>query len=156
MIQNFKTILYNTIHRNKKSINQIADEIGVSSNSLYRYCIEGESGSEMPARRLVPLMKAAENFELLKHIAYLCGFVCIKMPKYLKVKTDEFEVINEYQDVTVKAASELKTFFDNPNSANYDKVSKALREVIEKSVTNQEYCKKTYSGQLEIDFDHER
>jgi len=156
MIQNFKTILYNTIHRNKKSIDQIADEIGVSSNSLYRYCIEGESGSEMPARRLVPLMKATENFELLKHLAYLCGFVCIKMPKYLKVKTDEFEVLNEYQQTTINATKELKSFFDNPISANYEKVSKALREVIEKSVTNQEYCKKTYSCQLEIDFNDER
>jgi len=153
MIQNFKSILYNTIHRNRKTIDQIADEIGVSSNSLYRYCIEGESGSEMPARRLVPLMKATGNYELLKHIAYLCGFVCIKMPKFIKVKTDEFEVINEYQEVTVKATRELKTFFDNPNTETYEKVSRALREVIEKSVSNQEYCKKAYKGQLEINFD---
>jgi Na+/phosphate symporter len=153
MTQNFKSILYNTIHRNKKGIEQIADEIGVSSNSLYRYCIEGESGSEMPARRLVPLMKATNNYELLKHIAYLCGFVCIKMPRFLKVKNDELELISDYQETTIRATRELRSFFDNPNAANYDKVSKALREVIEKSVTNQEYCKKTYSGQLEINFD---
>ncbi len=153
MAQNLKTILYNTIHRNTKTIDDIADEIGVSSNSLYRYCIEGESGSEMPARRLVPLMKATGNFELLKHMAYLCGFVCIKMPKYLKVKADEFELINEYQESTVKAARLLKLFFDNPNDKNYNNVSVALREVIEKSVTNNEYCKKTHTGQLEINFD---
>lgn len=38
MAQNkpIKTILYETIHRNKKSVEQIADEIGISANYLYR------------------------------------------------------------------------------------------------------------------------
>jgi hypothetical protein len=103
--------LYETIHRNKKTVEQIADEMGISANLLYRYGYDGETGADFPLKRLIPLMKATNNYKLLKHIANLCGFVCVKIPRAKATKKDDFELREEYQEVTSKAQRALKDFF---------------------------------------------
>lgn len=122
MQKTIKKELYQTIHRNNKSIDQIADEIGVSANSIYRYCLEGESGSEMPLSRLVPLMKATKNFELLTHIARICGFLVVKIPKVSANKGTEIDLVDNYQDATTKACRSLKSFFKNQPQKNWKKL----------------------------------
>ena len=78
-IKNIKSILYETIHRNKKTVEQIADEIGISANYLYRSGLPlEESGVKFPVDYLTPLMKTTKNYRILEHIAYLCGFLLVK------------------------------------------------------------------------------
>lgn len=145
-----KNLLYQTIHRNNKTIDQIADEVGKSSNSLYRYCLEGESGSEMPISLLLPIMKSTKNFSLLKHIAALCGFVCVKIPRVGISKKDEIDIIDDYQQDTLTSIKLLKEFFNNPNEENYSKAKKSLEVVMEHCASNSKYIDKKLSGQLEM------
>ena len=143
--------IYKTVHRNKKTVYQIADEIGLSSNSLYKWALEGKSGTNLPLKWLVPLMKAAGDYSILKYIAALCGFILVKIPRIAISKKDAFELREEYQEVTSKAQSSLKNFFDKPDPKNYAEVQQALQEVMEKSASAQKYTKKVYDGQFEME-----
>ena len=108
------TTLKNTIQitllRNTKTVAQIADEVGRSENSLYRYGIEGESGSEMPVSLLIPIMKATKNFSILKYIAQMCGFILVKIPRVKNSKKDELELVDSYQTSTLNSLKLLKDF----------------------------------------------
>lgn len=150
-ITTVKTLLYSTMHRNHKTIDQIADEVGKSSNSLYRYCLEGESGAEMPISLLIPIMKATKNYSLLKHIASLCGFICVKVPKVAVNKKAELDIIDDYQETTITSVKALKEFFNNPTEENYNKASGWLYEVMEHCASNSKYIDKKLSGQLEME-----
>ena len=149
--KNIKSILYETIHRNKKTVEQIADEIGISANYLYRSGLPlEESGVKFPVDYLTPLMKTTKNYRILEHIAYLCGFLLVKEQRAV-AKTDTTEMINEYQESTINAARSLKKFLDKPTQSNYEKVIEALQVVMVKSVGAKKYCNKHYIGQLEME-----
>jgi len=150
-LTSIKNILYSTIHRNKKTIEQIADEIGISANSLYRYGLEGESGTEIPLSRLYPLMKATNNYELLKHLAYLSGYVCIRIPRVSMNKKDEIDLIDDYQDATILSVKLLKEFFKNPNQDTFNNAKDSLAKVMEYCASNTKYVEKKITGQLEME-----
>lgn len=154
MAQNkpIKTILYETIHRNKKSVEQIADEIGISANYLYRAGLPlDESGVKFPLDYLVPLMKATGNYAILEKIAWICGFLLVKEPKVKIPKIEEAELIADYQDATTLAVRCLKKFLDKPNEEHFNEVIDALQLVMTKSAEAKKYCNKHYSGQLEME-----
>lgn len=70
-----KTFLYEITHR-KKTIIELAEGTGISSSYLYRAALPtDESGVKFPIEYLIPLMKSAKDFRILKHIAAQCGFV---------------------------------------------------------------------------------
>lgn len=151
MNETIKTLLYKTIHRNKKSIEQIADEIGITSNSLYRYCLDGESGSDLPLKRLVPLMIATKNFSILDHIARICGFVLIKVPRFANKREESIDILDNYQESTGQAQRSLKEFFRNPDQTHYDKAKEALLEVMKQSASADKYIDKSFTGQMELE-----
>jgi hypothetical protein len=149
-----KTLLYTTIHRNKKSVAQIADETGISTNYLYRAGLPlEESGVKFPVDYLLPLMNSTKDFSVLKHLANLSGFVLIKIPKLCRNKAEEIELVDEYQQATINAVRLLKDFLNTPNSLNYQKASDALMEVMTKSAYAKKVADKTASGQLELDLE---
>ena len=151
-----KKTIQTTLLRNKKTVDQIADEVGRCSNSLYRYGIEGESGSEMPVSLLVPVMKATNNYSILKYIAQLCGFILVKIPRALSNKKDEIEIVNDYQTVTLNSLKNLKDFLSNPTQEKYTLLNNSLIEVMEHCSANQKYAEKKLSGQLEMDYADQR
>ena len=150
--QDIKDVLYETVHENKKPVKQIADEIGISSNYLYRSALpDDESGVKFPLQNVIPLMKATNNYSLLRHIAKVSGFITIKMPVMKSEKKDEIDIIDSYQGSTLKALNALRLFFENPSSINYQNVDKSLIEVMEKSASAQKYAEKKLIGQLEME-----
>ncbi|WP_337872907.1 phage regulatory CII family protein [Ignavibacterium sp.] len=147
-----KTILYGTIHRNKKSVEQIADEIGISANYLYRAGLPlDESGVKFPVDYLVPLMKTTKNYRIIEHIAFLCGFLLVREPRVGSKGTDKTELVSDYQEITIEAVRCLKKFLDKPTQSNYDEVIQALQTVMTKSAEAKKYCNKQYQGQLELE-----
>lgn len=147
-----KTILYETIHRNKKSVEQIADDIGISSNYLYRSGLPlDESGVKFPLDYLVPLMKATVNYAILEKIAMICGFLLVKEPRVRTPRAEGIELIGDYQDVTTAAVRCLKKFLDKPTEENFNEVINALQLVMTKSAEAKKYCSEHYSGQLELE-----
>ena len=150
--QDIKDVLHSTVHENVKPVKVIADEIGISSNYLYRAALpDDESGVKFPIQFLIPLMKSTNNYSLLRHIAKVSGFLTVKMPLMTANKKDELEIVDEYQDATVKVLKALKTFFNEPSSINYNNVDKALLDVMEQSSAAQKYCEKRLLGQLEME-----
>ncbi len=150
--KSIKTILYETIHRNKKSVEQIADEIGISSNYLYRAGLPlDESGVKYPLDYLVPLMKATGNYAILEQIAWICGFLLVREPKVRTPKIEGTELIADYQDATTLAIRALKKFLDKPTGDHYNDVIEALQLVMTKSAEAKKYCHKHYQGQMELE-----
>lgn len=92
-----KTQILMTIRGSKKSVEQLADELGCSASLLYRYGLEGESGADLPLKRLIPLMQATGDHRVLRHLNARCGFVTVSQPRVRKLKTKDPKVINEIQ-----------------------------------------------------------
>ena len=147
-----KNLLYETIHRAKKPVEQIADEMGISANYLYRagMSLEG-SGVKFPLEYLIPLMKTTKNYNILKHLARLCGFILIKEPRFKGFKGDDIDLVDDYQHTATKATRALKLFLSEPTYERYQKATDALNEVLEQSARAQRYCHKKAKGQLELD-----
>jgi len=147
-----KSFLYKTIHRNTKTVNQLADETGISASYLYRAGLpEDQSGVRFPIEYLIPLMKATKDYSVLTHIAKLCGFLLVRVPRVKGSKKEEIDLVEQYQDSTSKAMRCLREFFNQPTQANYDKIDSALYEVMQESAGAQKYVKKSFSGQLEME-----
>jgi hypothetical protein len=146
-----KITIQKTLLRNKKTVDQIADEVGRSSNILYRYGLEGESGAEMPVSLLVPIMKSTGNYSILKHIAQLCGFILVKIPRVKAGTKDELEMIDDYQSSFVNSVKNLKDFFNSPSPENYTTLNNSLIEVMEQCSKNQKYAEKKLTGQFEME-----
>ncbi|OGV08675.1 MAG: hypothetical protein A2499_04895 [Stygiobacter sp. RIFOXYC12_FULL_38_8] len=151
-----KNAIQQTILRNQKTVDHIADEIGRSSNSVYKYGIEGEAGSDMPISLLIPIMKAADNYSILKYIAHICGYILIKTPTAKKTKKDEIELVDEYQTATVNSLKILKDFLMKPTLERYTMLNASLLNVMELCSSNQKYANKKLSGQLEMDYADQR
>lgn len=148
--EGIKSKIYSTIHRNRKPIDQIADEMGISTESLYRYGLPSPSGSDIPLKRLIPLMKAANDYCILKHIASVCGFVLVKVPRYRASKGDANDVVSSYQKASAEAVDALIKFFKSPTHKSYELVNESLNRVMEESVGAKKYIQKDYCGQIEF------
>jgi hypothetical protein len=148
--EGIKSKIYSTIHRNRKPIDQIADEMGISVESLYRYGLPSPSGSDIPLKRLIPLLKITNDYSILKHIASICGFVLVKIPRYRASKGDSNEVVSSYQKASAEATNDLIKFFQHPTFKNHEAVKNSLDKVMEESVGASKYIDKEYSGQIEI------
>ena len=150
-LEDINTVIYKTIHKNKskKSIEQIADEMGIDVMTLYKYPLPEPSGSNMPLKRLIPLMKATGDYSLLKHIAAMCEYIVVKVPRFKASKGDSNEIISSYQATSCKAFNDMIEFFKNRSKEIYQKVTESLRAVMEESVGTQKYIDKEFSGQLD-------
>ena len=80
--------LYETIHRTHgRSLKLIAEEIGMSQSYLTRAALpdhdedEGGSGCRFPLNKLVPLIKATNNYSVLDSLEASVGRVAVAMPK---------------------------------------------------------------------------
>jgi len=149
--KSIKSCLYETIHRNRKSVAQLADETSISSSYLYRSALPtDESGVRFPLDYLIPLMKATGNYSVLKHIANLCGFVLVALPKIKVNKKEKNAFISEYQESTVNAAKKLIGFFNEPTEEYYKEVLATLNAVLEKSCSAKHLVEKEFNGQYEF------
>ena len=150
--QDIKDVLHSTVHGSVKPVKVIADEIGISSNYLYRAAMpDDESGVKFPIQFLIPLMKSTNDFSLLRHIAKVSGFMTVRMPLMVLNKKDELEIMSDYQDASVRVLQTLKIFLNEPTSLNYANVEKTLLDVMTQSSYAQKYCEKRLIGQLEME-----
>lgn len=78
--------LYNTVHRNKKTLKAIAEEIGMSENYLTRAALpdaedsETGTGCRFPLKKLIPLIRATNDFSVLDIIEHNLGRVGVPLP----------------------------------------------------------------------------
>jgi len=138
MNDSIKSILYQTIHRNAKSAAQLADEIGISYSYLCRAGLPAdESGVRFPIEYTVPLMKAAGDYSLLRHLAMLTGHLLVKAPRGFRDKSDEVESVSNYSQLCSSASKLLLEFFRAPSPKLLDETTHALTSVMEYSAALQ-------------------
>lgn len=110
-----KDCLYATVHRNRKPLKLIAEEIGMSENYLTRSALpdpeESETGSgcRFPLKKLIPLIRATGDFSLLDHIEQSLGRVAIKAPFPASTDADIYRLTMQ----TVKEFGELMGDLDS-------------------------------------------
>lgn len=84
--RSLKEALHATIHKNRKSVAAIAEEIGMSENYLYRAALPDQemdgqgTGCRFPLKGLVPLVRATSDFQVLDYIERILGRVAIVLP----------------------------------------------------------------------------
>lgn len=123
--------LYNTIHRNKKPLKHIAEEIGISENYLTRAALpdpeEGEAGSgcRFPLKKLVPLIRATGDYSVLDVIEHSLGRFGVLLPPAAVTPTADI------CRLTMKSVSEFGVLVaEIEKSLTDNKVSKKEREKI--------------------------
>jgi hypothetical protein len=78
--------VYETIHRNEKSLKQIAEDLGIEPNTLTRYGLpdfdekETGSGYAFPLKHLSNLVKSTNNYSVLDAIEQSVGRVGVPLP----------------------------------------------------------------------------
>ena len=87
-MKTMKDFLYETVHRSKKPLKLIAEEIGMSENYLTRAALPDQEESEtgtgcrFPLKKLIPLIRSTQNYAMLDYIEHAVGRVAIKLPQH--------------------------------------------------------------------------
>jgi hypothetical protein len=85
--------LYNTIHRNKKPLKAIAEELSMSETYLTRAALpdaeDSDTGTDcrFPLKKLIPLIRATNDYSVLDCIEINLGRVAITLPTLVKAST---------------------------------------------------------------------
>jgi len=125
---------YKTIHRSKKNVKTIALETGIKAGTLYVYGMPSESnGRDIPLSKLIPIMKIANRYDILKVLNSACGFLMVRVPRSARNKKDESAMISDYQKLCAETVNALIRYMDNPTRNNCKNVLHYLQEVMSES-----------------------
>lgn len=93
-----KECLYDTIHRNRKPLKAIAEEIGMAESYLTRAALPDQdesdtgTGCRFPLKRLIPLIRATGDFQVLDFIERSLGRVAVPLPDPAKSSRDIYRL----------------------------------------------------------------
>ncbi len=105
-----KKVIYRTVHRKRLSVEEIADEVGCSASLLYRCANPNDPQARFPLEKLLPLMRATNDYSILKHLAFRSGFILYRIPprirhdkpcdlnKFQAMFTNTFKAVLEFQE----------------------------------------------------------
>jgi hypothetical protein len=126
-MRDLKNQIYFTVHGAKKSVQQLADEIGISASYLYRASLESdESGCRFPLDLLLPLMHAAGDYRILDHLTNRCGRVTTSLPRVAKLKRKDPQTINEIQRNFNAVMAKVLEFYQNPERTRISEIEAEL------------------------------
>lgn len=124
-MKNLDVIVSETIRKYKGTMEELADKLGVKASTLYRLANPYDEAT-INSKHLIPLMEVTKNYEILKHIALRCGYVCVKLPR---VKSKRTEEIAEYQKRQALAIKAIVEFFEEGGAA--EQAINLIRDEIE-------------------------
>ena len=101
--------IWQTVNRGRLTPEQLQDEIDYSASALKRAGLDGESGAGLNLRKLIPLMKAQDDYSILEFLAVRSGKILLDIPRGGKSKKDRRISIAEYQKL---AAMVVKALLD--------------------------------------------
>jgi AraC-like DNA-binding protein len=127
-MRDVKTQLYLTVHGSKKSVEQIADECGISASYLYRAVSETENGCRFPLDMLIPLMRSTNDYRVLDRLNAICDRTTLSHPRVraLKRKKAQTEVLHEIEANFHEAMKLFYGFWIQPDSARRAELLDAL------------------------------
>jgi hypothetical protein len=125
---------YDTIHRSKKPVKRIAEDTGIKEGTLYVYGLPAEAnGRDIPLAKLLPIMKAAGNYAILKSLNNACGFLMVRIPRAAANKLDEARMVSDYQKLCADTVASLVQYLEHPDKKNCEAVISNLRMVMAES-----------------------
>ena len=141
-----KKWIYQTVHRSRFSVEELADAIGCSSSLLYRSANPNDPGARFPLERLLPLMNATRDFSILQHLASRAGFVLFRIPS--RIRCQKTADLNKFQSIFAQTFQALVKFKDGEISRDecLEKVDRLLSRTLELRKSVESY------PQLVIDF----
>ncbi|MCL4797668.1 MAG: hypothetical protein KJZ84_24100 [Bryobacteraceae bacterium] len=125
-MRDLKTVLYLTVHGSEKTVEQLADSMGISASYLYRACLEGESGCRFPLDLLLPLIQATGDHRILDHLNARCGRVTTSLPRVGRLKKKDPQVVNEIQKNFNAVMAKVLEFFSDPDRAKIPEIERDL------------------------------
>ncbi len=139
--------------KQKKSMEELAEELDVSPGLIYRWTYEEGTSSfaDLPLKRLKAFMESANCLSILDYLDAKFNRIAFSIPVYSASKLEQSEMVDDYQIATINAVASLRKFLTNPGKKNYDAVDSALLEVMKKSARVKKYCEKKASGQFEME-----
>ncbi|QQS35737.1 MAG: hypothetical protein IPM56_16070 [Ignavibacteriales bacterium] len=145
--------IYRTLHRSKKNIKEIADEIGKKEVTLYRWASpdQNSSHSNLPIKHLLALLNSSNNDAILDYFEWKRGRVAVKIPRAAISRLEETELVEHYQESTLNAVKSLRTFLNNPTAETFKAVDDALRSVMSESASIDRYVTKKATRQIEME-----
>ncbi|MBO8183310.1 MAG: hypothetical protein H0Z28_11065 [Archaeoglobus sp.] len=138
--------LYQTAYSSRKSIEQIADETGISPMYLYKML---SGGCNFPLYKLIPFMNACNDYRVLRHIAHRTGHLLVKIPRVGKSKKDDIEMVKDYQDKASRVIRMLLEYIKNPSEGKKQNIIEALNCMAEESIRIKKRIEKNYQLELE-------
>ncbi len=128
-MRDLKSQLYLTVHGAKKSVQQLADEMGISASYLYRACLDNEeSGCRFPLDLLLALMNASGDYRILDHLNARCNRVTVSLPRVGRLKKKDPQVINEINRNFHDVMAKVLEFYSNPDRGKIPEIERALHE----------------------------
>ena len=141
-------VIWQTVNRGQLTPEQLQDEIDYSASALKRAGLDGESGAGFNIRKLLPLMKAQDDFSILEFLAYSCGFLLVKIPKGGRSKKDHMVSINNYQKLASTTIDILLKFIEY--EAHQEEAEEILHRMLKSTAEMMAEIRK--GNQIELDF----
>ncbi len=141
-ISGFAALLYvNFIIKKKYRVDAVAREMQIATDTLYRY-IRGENA--VPPDRIIDLIKATGDSELLEFFCEPCGFIPVRT---IKGKPTEEEREKDQIMLSILTGEALKEIEDAYEDGKIEKaklrrVERALAKIQQKSAELREKLKK--------------
>jgi len=133
-MNSLKEILYQTIHRSRATVPELADILGVSPNYLYKMGLPTDNGARFPLELLLPLMRATGNYAVLRHLADRSGFLLVKIPRVPRNRQETNQMIAGYQALTTEAIRLLIGYFQEPTREKKRNLLEILNKVAAGSI----------------------
>jgi hypothetical protein len=142
--------LYKTIHRNKKPLKVIAEEIGMSENYLTRAALpdaedsDTGTGCRFPLKKLIPLINTTNDYSVLDVIEQSVGRIGVLLPPSGNVSTKDIchltiKLVKEYGELLCEVESALED--DKIESHEYEKIQREGYHAIQAILSLMEACK---------------
>lgn len=145
-----KTEEHILIHGKGPTVYKLADHLMKSHSYICRISSLTED-VPFPAELLVPAMKFKKNYNVLKLMAWECGFALVKLPGRVKLDKREDHLISaDYQKAASEAVDSLLDVLNKLDEKSYAKFDKNFKKIVEKSLSIKKTIDKKASKQLEL------
>jgi len=120
--------IHEMVHHGEHEIDELADLLSWSESSLYRAANPYDEGANFPAKKLIPAMRAQNNFAPLFHLNQRLGFVAFPIPK--RVGCMQPDELAELQTAQAAAVHAMYKFLSG--EINQDEAREAIDNAIAK------------------------
>jgi hypothetical protein len=141
--------LYQTIHKNHKPLKVIAEELGMSENYLTRAALpdaedsDTGTGCRFPLKKLIPLIKATDDFTVLDCIEKNLGRCGIALPSAKRNISEicrmTMQAVKEFGDLAGEVEKSIGD--DVLTQAECDRISDEGHEAVQAILALMAACK---------------